>query len=96
MYVYANVSEHDSVYAVHSIEFKFGMYGTGHRQTNPIDFGEYRMNCFSRGVQKKFLYITANGVKSFKVLKHPNSAFDCTQIWYVYYKSPSNKPYSFW
>ena len=35
------VSEHDSVYTVHSIELKFGMYIAGRRQTNTIDFDEY-------------------------------------------------------
>ena len=28
------------------------MHITGHRRTNPIDFGEYRMNSFFTGVQK--------------------------------------------
>ena len=31
---------------VHSIEFKFSMYITGYRRTNPIDFGEYEINSF--------------------------------------------------
>ena len=46
------VSEHDSVQTMHAIEFKFGMYITGHHRTNSIDFGEYLMNSFSTGVQK--------------------------------------------
>ena len=50
------VSEHGSVYMVHSIEFKFGMYNTGHRQTNPIDFVEYRMNSFFYKSTKKNSY----------------------------------------
>ena len=37
------------------IEFKFGMHITGHRRTNPIDFGEYRINSYFTGVQKKTL-----------------------------------------
>ena len=40
---------------MHSIEFKFGMYITGHRRTNPIDFGEHRTNSFFTGVQKRIL-----------------------------------------
>ena len=51
---------------VHSIELKLGKYITGHSRTNPIDFGEYRMNSFFTEVQKIFLYITAYGVKLFK------------------------------
>ena len=39
VYVCMYVSEHDSVSTVDSIELKFGMYITGHRRTNPIDFG---------------------------------------------------------
>ena len=39
------------------------MYITGHRRTNPIDFGEYRMNSFFTGAQKEFLYIAAYEVK---------------------------------
>ena len=31
---------------MHSIELKFCMYITGHRRTNPIDFGEYWINSF--------------------------------------------------
>ena len=45
-------SEHDSV---HSIDFKFGMYIRGHRRTNPIDFGENRINSFFTAVQKRIL-----------------------------------------
>ena len=45
-----------------SIELKFGMRITGHRLTNPIDFGECRL---FTGV-KKILYITAYGVNSLK------------------------------
>ena len=46
MCVRVYVSEHDSVKMVHSIEFKFSMYVIGHRRTNRIDFGEYRMNTY--------------------------------------------------
>ena len=46
------VSEHDSVWTVHSIEFKFGMYITGHRRTNPTDFDEYRVNAFLQEYKK--------------------------------------------
>ena len=38
---------------MHSIVFIFGVYITGNRRTNPIDFGEYRMNTCFTGVQKK-------------------------------------------
>ena len=50
-----------NIQTVRSIELKFGMYSTGHRRTNPIDFGEYWM----REYKKEFLYITAYGVKFF-------------------------------
>ena len=53
---------------MHSIEFKFGMYITGHRRTNPVDFGEFRLNSVFIGVEKLFLYITAYGAKYFKVI----------------------------
>ena len=62
------VSEHDRVWTVHSVELKLGVYITGHRRTNPIDFGEYRMKSFFlQECKKKFWYITAYGVKFFKV-----------------------------
>ena len=35
-----------------SIKFKFDMHITGHRRTNLIDFGEYRMNSVFTGAQK--------------------------------------------
>ena len=50
MYVY--VSEHDSILTVHQIELKYGMYITGYRRTNFIDFGEYRMIFFYRSARK--------------------------------------------
>ena len=40
---------------MHSIELKFGMYNTGHRRTNPIDFDEYRIYNFFAGVQERNL-----------------------------------------
>ena len=40
---------------VNAIEFKFGMYIRGHRQTNPTEFGEYWKNNFLTGVQKRIL-----------------------------------------
>ena len=40
---------------VNSIELKFGRYITGHRWANSIDFGEYRINSFLTGVQKRTL-----------------------------------------
>ena len=61
---------------VNSIEFKFGMYITGHRRTNPIDFGEYRMNSSFTGVEKKNYY-TLWPMES-------NSLVVQYQIWYVY------------
>ena len=51
--MYAN--EHDNVQTVHSIKLKFGMYITGLRRTNFIDFGECQMHSFFTGVQKRFL-----------------------------------------
>ena len=41
---------------VHFIEFKFGKYIAGHRWMNPIEFGEYQINSFFTGVQKKNSY----------------------------------------
>ena len=52
---------------MHSIEFKFGVYITGHRRTNPIDFGENRMNSFLQEYKKEFLYNTAYEINFFKV-----------------------------
>ena len=40
---------------VNSIELKFGMYITDPGRANSIDFGEYRMNSFFTGVQKRVL-----------------------------------------
>ena len=56
-----------SIHTVHSIEFKFVMYIIGHRLTHCVDFGEFSFNSIFTGVRKEFLYITAYGVKSFKV-----------------------------
>ena len=56
-----------SIQIVHSIELKFGMYIIGHRSTNCIDFGEYRMNSFLQEFKKEFLYIRAYGVKFFEL-----------------------------
>ena len=50
-----------------SIELKFGKYIEGRRQTNPIDFGEYRMNIFLQEYKKEFLGITVYWVKFFQV-----------------------------
>ena len=61
------VCEHASVWTVHSIELKIGMHITSHRRTNPIDFDECRMNIFLQEYKKEFSYITAYGVKIFKV-----------------------------
>ena len=41
------MNEHDGVYTVHSIEFKFDIHITGYRRTNTIDFGE---NCKKKKV----------------------------------------------
>ena len=41
---------------MNSIEFKFVMHITAHRRTNPIDFGEYRMNSFFYRSTKKNSY----------------------------------------
>ena len=65
--MYACMCKHDSVYTVRSIELKFHMYITGHRWTNPIDFGEYRKNNFLHGYKKELLYITAYEVKFLNV-----------------------------
>ena len=39
-------SEQDSALTVHSFEFKFDMYVTGHRRTNFINFGECFIHSF--------------------------------------------------
>ena len=52
MYVCVYVSEHDSAKMVHAIEFKFGIYITGHGRMNAIDFGEYWMNIFLQEYKK--------------------------------------------
>ena len=46
-------SEHDSILTVISTDLKCGMYATGHRRTNPINFCEYKMHSFFTGVQKR-------------------------------------------
>ena len=53
----ANSLKCSSIQTVHSIKsiLKFGMYITGHRRTNPIDFGKYPMNSFFTGAQKRIL-----------------------------------------
>ena len=51
----SNSLKSSSIQMVHSIELKFGMYITGHRRTSPVDFGEYWMNSFFTGVQKRIL-----------------------------------------
>ena len=38
---------------MHSIEFKFGTYIIGHRLTYCVEFGEFRLNSFFTGAQKK-------------------------------------------
>ena len=48
----SNSLKYSSSQMVHLIELKFGMYITGHCQTNSTDFGEYQMNCFFTGAQK--------------------------------------------
>ena len=50
MRVRVHVSEHDSFSTVQSIELKFGMHITGHCCTNPIDFGERRLDSSFAGV----------------------------------------------
>ena len=67
VFVCVCVSKHDSVYTMHSIKFKFGMFVIGHCRTNPIDFSEYPTNIFLREYRKEFLCITTYEVKFFKV-----------------------------
>ena len=40
---------------VHSIEFKFGTYIIGHRPTNCAEPGEFRIQNFFTGAQKRIL-----------------------------------------
>ena len=44
-----------SIQMVQSIELKFGMYIIGHRPTNCVEFGEFRINIFFPGVLKRNL-----------------------------------------
>ena len=44
-----------SIQTVHSIELKFGMHIIVHRLIHCVDFGEFRMNSFFTGVQKRIL-----------------------------------------
>ena len=64
-----NSLKYSSFQMVLSIKLKFGMHIAGHHWANPIDFGEYRMNSFFTGVQKRILThgVMAYGVKFFKV-----------------------------
>ena len=55
-----------SIWRVHSIQLKFGMYIIGHRQKNSIDFGECKMHNFFAGAQKSIL--TQHGLWS-QILK---------------------------
>ena len=45
-----------SIQMIHSIDLKFGMHIISHRRTNPIDFGEHRMNNFFYRSTKKNSY----------------------------------------
>ena len=49
-----------------SIKLKFHMYNIGQRRTNPINFGECRINIFFSSGEK--IYITANRVKLMSIL----------------------------
>ena len=40
---------------VHSIELKFAMYIIGHRPRYCVEFGEFMINSFFTGVQKRIL-----------------------------------------
>ena len=40
---------------VHSFELKFRMYIIGHRPTYCVEFGEFRINRFFTGTQKRIL-----------------------------------------
>ena len=83
----------------HSIELKFRMYITGCCRKNPVNFGKCQLWIFFfSGVQKTHghFYITAYGVKFFKVFKYPNGAFNWAQILYVYYRSLTYILYQFW
>ena len=44
-----------SIQMVYSIELKFGMYIIGHRPTYCVEFGEFRINSFFTGAQKRIL-----------------------------------------
>ena len=44
-----------SIHMVHSIELKFDMYIIGHLPTYCAEFGEFRINSFFTGAQKRIL-----------------------------------------
>ena len=51
----SNSIKGSSIQTVHLIELKFGMYIIGYRLTYCMDFGEFRINRFFTGVQKRNL-----------------------------------------
>ena len=51
----SNFLKCSSIQMVHSNELKFGMYIIGYCTTYCVDFGEFRMNIFFTGVQKRIL-----------------------------------------
>ena len=44
-----------STQMLHSIELKFVMYTIGHLSTYCVEFGEFKINSFFTGVQKRIL-----------------------------------------
>ena len=53
-YVCVYVSEHDSIYMVHSIQLKFGMHIKGHRRTNPYDLVKVGLIVFYKSSKMNF------------------------------------------
>ena len=46
-----------NIQMVHSTELKFGMYFIGHRRTYYAEFGEFWINGFFTGAQKRILVL---------------------------------------
>ena len=49
----ANSLKCSSIQTVRSIDLKFGIHNTSHRPAFCVDFGEFRINTFFSGVQKR-------------------------------------------
>ena len=66
MYGCVHLSEYDNVWNVHSIEFKFIMYGIGHRWAKVIVVDKFKMHRFFLKITKRFS--TAFGIELQKIV----------------------------